>query len=272
LEVGVSRGGKRIREKVFTKGLLLSLLAVLVVAVVLDIVWFTRRFAVKSPWLEPQPILSVATLILGFLLLNWQLGKQHRNALEANRRQGQDRLKLDIFKEIADRIEGTRVPLTEFGMVPTGFVGELMLRQTSGIASHYQPQLQNLPKEASDSVVALMATLESYEIAMPEFAVFRKELSDSLQHAMVAFGDFVLLAAPLAGPHEHPREIENRGELSRMATITMKTTVNLTSLIWDLRVAAQNYLLGGLFPDRRVPERNPDDPSVKVIRLPKGEV
>jgi hypothetical protein len=57
-----------------------------------------------------------------------------------------------------------------------------------------------------------------------------------------------------------------------MATITMKTTVNLTSLIWDLRVAAQNYLLGGLFPDRRVPERNPDDPSVKVIRLPKGEV
>ncbi|MGH7490077.1 MAG: hypothetical protein ACREMY_31390 [bacterium] len=265
------RRGKRIREKVFTKGLLLSLFAVLVAAVVLDLVWFTRRVVVESPWLAPQPILSAATLILGFILLVWQLGVQHRNTLEANRRQGQDRLKLDIYKEIAERIEGTRAPLTEFGMVPTGFVGELTLRQTSGIASHYQSQLRRLPKETSDSVVALMATLESYEIAMPGFAVFRTELSDSLRQAQAAYGDFVRLAAPLAESHTHPITTGNESELSRLATITMRATVDLTSVIWDLRVAAQNYLLGGLFPDRRVPERNPEDPSVRVIRLPKDE-
>jgi hypothetical protein len=37
------------REHVFTKDLLLVLIALLVVAAVADIAWVTRRFAVKNP-------------------------------------------------------------------------------------------------------------------------------------------------------------------------------------------------------------------------------
>src|SRR5262245_18939898 len=156
-------------ERVFTMNFLLALSAILVLAIVSGIVWFTQRFDVKSKWLDPQPILSAATLVLGFLLLIWQLATQDRKSLEANRRQGQDRLKLDIFKAIAERIEATSVPLTQLAMVPTAFIGELIIRKTSGVASRYQAALQTAPSDASDSITKLIAILEIYEIAMPEF-------------------------------------------------------------------------------------------------------
>lgn len=190
----------KVREKFATKGMALVLWAVLVLAIVADIVWFTRRPDGIRPWLAPQPILSAAALILGFILLTWQLETQHRNTLEATRKQAQDRLKLDIFKEIAERIEATSVPLTELREVPTAFLGELVLRTRSRVASHYQSALQTVSKEASDSVVMLMSIMETYEIAMPEFKAFRRQLADSLRQSQLAFGDFAFLAFPLALP------------------------------------------------------------------------
>jgi hypothetical protein len=260
-----------VREKFATKGMALVLWAVLILAIVADIVWLTRRSDGIRPWLAPQPVLSAAALILGFILLTWQLETQHRNTLEANRKQAQDRLKLDIFKEIAERIEATSVPLAELREVPTGFLGELVLRTRSRVASHYQSALQTVSKEASDSVVRLMSIMETYEIAMPEFKVFRKQLADSLRQAQRAFGDFAFLAFPLALPHTNPIVVENEDELSRLATITERATWDLTILIVDLRVAAQAYLLGGLFPDHRVPEQTLGDPPGRVTKLPRAE-
>ena len=261
----------KFREKLATKGIALFLWAVFGLAILADIVWFTRRPDGIRPWLAPQPILSAAALILGFILLTWQLETQHRKTLEANRRQAQDRLKLDIFKEIAERIEATSVPLTELREVPTAFLGELALRKRSRVASHYQSTLQTVSKEASDSVIRLMSIMETYEIATPEFKVFRKQLADSLRRAQIAFGDFALLALPLALPHTNPIVVENEDELSRLATITERATWDLTILIVDLRVAAQNYLLGGLFPDHRVPGQTLGDPSGRVTKRPRAE-
>lgn len=198
-------------------------------------------------------------MILGFLLLNWQLGKQHTNTTEANRRQGQDRLKLDIFKEITERIETTNVCVSELGIVPTGFVGELILRRKSGVESRFTEQLRGVPTKATESIIRLMATVENYKIVLPEVEVFIRALSESLRRSQVAFGDFVRVAAPLARQYTQPMVIENEDELSPLANTTMESSIILMGVIADLRVAAQNYLLGGLFPNERVPERAPLD-------------
>jgi hypothetical protein len=116
-----------------------------------------------------------------------------------------------------------------------------------------------------------MSIMETYEIAMPHFKVFRRQLADSLRQAQLAFGDFAFLAFPLALPHTNPIVVENEDELSRLATITERAAWDLAILIVDLRIAAQNYLLGGLFPDHCVPEQTPDDPSVQVTKLPRAE-
>ena len=260
----------KIRRRVFSKGLLLILLATLVVTGVVIIAWFTHYYGVKNPWLEPPSILSAATLVLGFLLLNWQLDRQHRNSLEANLRQGQDRLRLDVYKEIAERIEATSYPLTELATTPTAFVGELIVRgETRRIASRYQSRLAQLHKEAGDPVMALVATLEIYEIALPGFAVFRQTLLDSHQRAVTAYGDFIQVAYPIAGPQTDPMfdDYYNKEELHRLADVTHVAALGVMAAIADLRIAAQNYLLGGLFPDQRVPERVPRNPTFKVTKL-----
>ena len=265
-----SANGMKIRRRVFSKGLLLILLGTLVVTAVIIIAWLTHHYGVKNSWLEPQPILTLAALALGFLLLNWQLDRQHRDSLEANIRQGQDRLRLDVYKEIAERIEATSYPLAELANTPTAFVGELIVRgETTRIASRYQSRLAPLHKEAGDPVMALMATLEIYEIALPGFAVFRQTLSDSHQRALTAYGDFLQVAYPIAGPQTDPMfgDDYNKEELHRLANVTHGAALGVMAAVADLRIAAQNYLLGGLFPDQRVPERVPQDPTFKVTKL-----
>ena len=260
----------KIRRRVFSKGLLLILLATLVVTAVIIIAWLTHHYGVKNSWLEPQPILTLAALALGFLLLNWQLDRQHRDSLEANLRQGQDRLRLDVYKEIAERIEATSYPLAELANTPNAFVGELIVRgETTRIASRYQSRLAPLHKEAGDPVMALVATLEIYEIALPGFAVFRQTLSDSHQRALTAYSDFLQVAYPMAGPQTDPMfdEHYNKEELHRLANVAHDAALGVMAAIADLRIAAQNYLLGGLFPDQRVPERVPQDPTFKVTKL-----
>jgi len=118
--------------------------------------------------------------------------------------------------------------------------------------------------------MALVATLEIYEIALPGFAVFRQTLSDSHQRALTAYGDFLQVAYPMAGPQTDPMfdEHYNKEELHRLANVAHDAALGVMAAIADLRIAAQNYLLGGLFPDQRVPERVPQDPTFKVTKLP----
>ena len=244
----------------------------LTVAVVGGLVWFDVNGRGIRAWLDPQPILSVATLIIGIMMLGWQLATQHQNTVAANRRQAQDRLKLDIYGEIAKRIEATSAPLTNLALTPTAFVGELAIRGIRPSRYHFS-DLQVVSQEASNAISALGSVLELYEIVMPEFAVFRRRLRESFQGARVGFGDFLNLALPiLAWPSQGvpalPTEADTE-ELSRLARITQAEAVTVSAIISDLRRAAQNYLLGGLFPGRHVPERTPTDPSFAVTRLPE---
>lgn len=242
--------------------------AILVCSLVALLVWLDLGSVGFRSWLRPEPILSAAALVLGFILLSWQLNRQHVNALEANRREAQDKLRLDIFNTIAARIEATNAPLTYVGSLPTGFVGELVIRERTGAPSrHGFDDFQRASKQASDSVIALMAILELYEIVMPEFVVFRKRLAEVLQRVSVASGDFLQLAGGYLGPLAGAPPPEHTKELSRLASATQAASIAVSGVVWDLRVEAQNHLLGGLFPGRRVPPRTPGDPSVQVTSI-----
>ena len=254
--------------------------AVLVVALLADLVWFDAHVGRIGSWLEPEVILSVLGPIISVIVLGWQLEKQHQNTLEANRREAQERLKLDIFNEIAKRIEATSVPLTNLTLTPAAFVGELEIRrqmapdrQFGALSRDQFSELQAVAQRASDSVTALVSVLEIYEIVIPEFFVLRFRLVESSRQATVAFGDFSLQAAAFLEADGRaslnwPPTAEDSAQLSRLATIAEAAAFRITGIVDDLRVPAQNYLLGGLFPGRRVPERIPGDPAVKITKLP----
>jgi hypothetical protein len=157
-----------------TKGNWARLLWIVLIALcVFDLAWFDFSPVRLRAWLAPQPVLSLAGLIIGFIVLSWQLERQHSNSLEANRRQSRDRLNLELYNEIAERIEATSTPLVEIGGLPFAFVGELITRNAfprdSVPPSRYYTQLSEKQAAAFHSVLSLMSILETHEIVMPEF-------------------------------------------------------------------------------------------------------
>lgn len=237
-------------------------------------------------WLAPQPIFAVVAIIVGFIALGWQLDKQHANTLDANRRQERDRLRLHIYQTLAERIEATNVPLAEVTNLPATFLSELRLRSETTAAvgrspirrSEYSFRLfQQALKKGHDAVISLMAILELYEIAMPEFIVFRQRFAEYLASLRSDFDKFTkeaswFLESGELGPIKWPPIAADFELLEQLGRRVMGTSVDLTGCIWDLRVETQNYLLGGLFPDRRVPPRTPGDPSVVVTSVQTGRV
>lgn len=251
-----------------------SLAIVVVLALVGGLMWLDTD---RQRWLAPQPILSLVGFIIGFLFLSWQLDRQHRNTLEANRRQAQDRLKLDLYDKVAERIEATTAPLVEIGGLPTAFVGELIVRNSVRAnlqevpRSTYFSQLQRQQAAASRSITALMSALETYAIVMPEFSVFQKRLGDALRGISVAVGDFHEAALQFAGsenaaPIKWPPSREDSQLLDGLASAVMRAALDAAAVVSDLRVEAQNYLLGDLF-GRKVPPRVPGDPTMTVTTI-----
>ena len=159
------------------------LIVLLLIAFLYVIYWYTS--GTLQQWLEPAPVLSVIGLIIGFILLSWQLDRQNLNTMEANRRQAQDKLRLEIYEEIAQRIEVAGKPIAELCNVPALFLVHL---QQFRIRAHNEvPRSQysfsyfsDLHNKVSDSVISLMFILEAYEIVMPEFSAFRERLSREL--------------------------------------------------------------------------------------------
>ena len=195
------------------------------------------------------------------------------------------RLKLDLYDKIAERIEATSTPLSEVGELPTAFMGELIVRlsiwssnSTVILKSNYFPQLRALQATASRSIIALMSALETYAIVMPKFFVFRQRLADALRMLSVAVGNFHQAALEFAGsesagPIRWPPTSADSQILDGLAKSAMQASFGALAVVSDLRVEAQNYLLGELF-GRKVPPRVPSDPTITVTTIappPTGE-
>jgi len=208
-------------------------------------------------------------LFIGFVVVSWQLA-----------RQTQDRLKVDLYDKLAERIEATTLPLVELGGLPTAFVGELTIRASIWAAhgniatSTYFNQVQPQLHAASRSVLSLTSLLETYAIVMPEFSIFRRRLHEELQFTTVATNDFAQAAFQFAGsdnagPIRWPPSKEETDLISSLATAVMNSSFSLSAVVSDLRVEAQNYLLSDTFGGRRLPARVPADPSMKVTTIAK---
>ncbi len=232
-------------------------------------------------WFDPTPILSLVGFIVGFSVISWQLEQQHRNTLEANRRQAQNKLKLDIYKEIASRIEATSQPLAELEIIPLLLLVHLRRvrsfdRNTVPASVYSFQYLSDAHTIVSDTVIRLMSVLELYEIVMPEFKVFREKLSGQLNTLRNGFFEFnreapLYLKTDTWGPIKWPPTDSQIEELDSLGKKVSAPCYDITGIIFDLRVAAQNYLLGELFPGKKATQRKPGDPSVEIVKIQQTE-
>jgi len=115
--------------------------------------------------------------------------------------------------------------------------------------------------------------MEKWEIALGmDFAKFKEAIGrnvGALSKKGEAFSKLVggyLFEKPVPWPPPEADSIAVKTEGQEFLTKSFDIGMN----IWDLRVAAQNRLLGGLFT-YKIPTRKPGDPKVEVLRLPEDE-
>jgi hypothetical protein len=232
--------------------------------------WLTNR---PGDWFRPERALTALSLLGGFVLLTWQLNRQHQNALDADAQKARNDLRLAIYRDIARVTERASRNIGEMTRAHLDFNGTFfMLRRFGrpldpGIHTHAALHAKLI--DAERSIIAVIASVEKWEIALgPEFHGFKTAFSNRSAEVRAAFAAFMTVAMPYLPPlqrqpesdavHEKLEEVSNRAWLAGLAW---------GGDLWDLRIALQNRMLGGLF-DWRIPPREPTDPASKATVVP----
>jgi len=219
-----------------------------------------------SDWVKPERSMTMIGVLAGFVILVWQLDRQHANGLKAEALKARNALWLQIYSELADASDvasqGLRARLAPGAVaaVSFGFATSLTFQEMH--VGHF---------DTSRKVIALIGKMEKWEIALGEhFQEFKSAFSQALATWGECAGKLALALAPhipqQQGAPSPPAAVIN--ELRRLDDELTTKTLDLEAIIWDLRIASQNRLLGGLFR-YRVPIRKPSDQSVKVVTIPE---
>ena len=100
--------------------------------------------------------------------------------IEANRVQAQDGLRVDIYKEIATRIESADPHFSTLVVLPSIFMIELRHRMSQAVpweSQHSLASIQQDLKGSQNAIITLMKSLESYESRCRNLQFFANSLA-----------------------------------------------------------------------------------------------
>ncbi len=226
--------------------------------------------------------MTLVGLIVGALMVVWQLGRQNKSSLALQREGKREELKLQIYQALIQKINGVTDKIGEAWMYVFVIPGNIEMRMT---AVGYQPSPleQRVPKfiglngDALRGVVEVMFEFEAWSIAFPEAQVFQIALNSASFDAREAFSPLVTALTPIL-PMDHPpagsaqtttpiHPLPSKTQLEQLKVLINRywdAMSELSAYLSDLKVEAQNNLLSGLF-EHHVPLRQPIDPRHKVI-------
>ncbi|WP_434049113.1 hypothetical protein [Marinobacter salarius] len=229
--------------------------------------------------------LTLIGIIVGAIIVVWQIGRQHRSSLELQKRNSQEALKLEIYKTLTLRLRDvTRTNVTAM-MYAVNIPSRIEIFQNSIKKNMPLPfpreravEFSNLHSAANDALTALIQEFEAWSIVFPEFELFQTALNsanhDARNTSNGLFNRFILIL-PTDPPHDAPPEVprpipaspvssDQLSELERLVEEYRRAMEEIGCYAIDLQIEAQNKLLSGLF-EHRVPRRKPLDPGLEVL-------
>ena len=229
-----------------------------------------------GPWWV-EPTVTGASIVVGALMLVYQ----QRAASRAE-------LKLRLFNNLTDVLDAAANAVSAGGMYAFGAIANVRVQRSMPTVKERQaaapinriPTFIELHSEAMNRVIAVVRTLETYEIVSEHFELFRRALGCTNQDVQAAFHAAsqsmygVLPVVLPTGPGTST--LFPQPNDPAVATFTekceayWKLTNTLGCYIHDIKIEAQNLLLRGLFR-RRVPPRRPADPRLWVLRTDDPE-
>lgn len=235
---------------------------------------------------ELDSILTIVGIVIGAILLVWQMGRQHKNNLKLQKENFRDKLKLEIYQKLGEKISRASDKSSKIGTMARTTVISLdsyLFMLSSGAQPKPVPErVQNFHdcyRLLTDSILSLIYMIEDYEIANKSFRIFNMAIqscSHDLDKAYMALHVALLKLLPIDVAENQQEKVgtdviipkgqtkEAISNLKELSDSFNEKTMDLGCYLYDLQVEAQNTLLGGLFEQRRA-ARKPTDPRYVVI-------
>lgn len=230
----------------------------------------------KPWWVEV--LVTFASVTISALLIIWQIGRQYRNSIDLQQDNHRNQFKLKMYQELASFIDKA----TEKGRI--GTVGLMLPGKIANSGSYTEIQerpldISNGSAELVIEVTKLMCFLETYEVVMPRFRIFRLAFGcaiDKLQKVTFEYFTMLLRFLPTDVKEEDAKRLgikvlppvrPNNDELDKlreMGNQYFQECLDVYSYIHDLRIEAQKELLGNIFGND-VHGRMPNEEEYVVI-------
>jgi hypothetical protein len=213
----------------------------------------------KPWWVEV--LVTFASVTISALLIIWQIGRQYRNSIDLQQDNHRNQFKIKLYQELASFIDKAT------DKVRIGIVGLMLPGKIANSGSyteiHERPlDISNGSSELVIEVTKLMCFLETYEVVMPRFRIFRLAFgcaTDKLQKVTSEYFTMLLRFLPTDVKEEDAKRLginvlppvkPNNDELDKlreMGSQYFQECQDVYCYIHDLRIEAQKELLGNIF-------------------------
>ena len=242
------------------------------------------KVVISSPFSWINPIISVIGIIIGILIIWWQIKKNHQQSLN-----------LELYKQLIERISSayTKIIRANTTIQALPFDISCYWDKQRDIKLNPEPiktrsnTLILLNSEAMQETIKLFSVLECYEIAIPSFRIFKDMIhiqSELLGKKFNALFVEAIKFLPIDISEEQSKKLglstpiiplrpdgEQSYYLKRLARDYCEVSTELIAYIYDLSITAQNQILGDLF-GRTLPPRKPKSEGHFVITTEPSKI
>ena len=233
-----------------------------------------------------QPGLTIVGFAVGFGIIIFQLNRQHKNSLKLQRQQFKAKIQQEIFNDISDGIyqsTNAYVKLSSKLLAVRQKIDTTLFLKNEGInpkpLSERTDDYIDYHHSFSESIVELIFILEKYVITDRIFEIFNMALqsvSYDLDKYYQNVNDSLLKFLPIDVPKEKQQKlgvyILEPKQKSENDFDTLKKDISnynnklmdITCYLHDLKIEAQNILLGDIF-ENTVSPRKPNDREYVVV-------
>lgn len=237
------------------------------------------------PWWG-QTIITLLGFLISATMIIWQMKHQQKTSLLLQRENSREALRLQIYQTLEKQISKVNEAAIKAG-------GYLLLLPANiksnafSLAHGVKPpplreralDYNSKNYELSEAIVELFYAFESYEIACPDFKIFKIALSSAqhdLREVNAKLFTELLEILPIDLNEDDAKKTghklidkplpddERCQKLEALIGRYKEITTDVNSYMHDLQIDAQNKLLNKLF-DNKLPPRRPLDPKYKVI-------
>jgi hypothetical protein len=228
-------------------------------------------------------LITVIGIIVGVVIVVFQLGRQHRNELKLQKENIRDQLRINLYQDflklLAAAVEkhvSSHMYAFSMPMHVQIYHDQISKGFPTSPLSYRAMEFSNRHHATLNAVIELVFLIERYYIVDPRLDIFKTAISVAHHDMLKTFSPLFtflldILPAELPLPNGSCNLVnvintsdEQVCELKRLMKEYISASDDMGSYLHDLNVEIQNTLLSNIFPNK-APHRVPLDPKLKVI-------